>query len=151
MNYSYEILKAEPKHKFLGVRYFAEGRDDYFYNFNPEDWDSSSLTNLIEYHAQFVVAHWEYQETASETSALAVGTIGESSATSPSEPAAPTAPPPEQTVRWQRDAMLQETDWMILSDSPTPSQDWLDYRQALRDVPTQSGFPENVIWPTKPV
>lgn len=27
---------------------------------------------------------------------------------------------------------------------------WLDYRQALLDVPQQTGFPENIVWPTKP-
>lgn len=151
MNYSYEILKAEPKHKFLSVRYFAEGHDDYFYNCNPENWESSALTNLIENYAQYVVAHWEYQESASETSPLSVGTIGESSATSPAEPTASTPPSESQTIRWQRDALLQETDWMVLSDTQEVSQEWLDYRQALRDVPTQSGFPENVTWPTKPV
>ena len=34
MNYSYEILKAEPQHQFLSVRYYAEGRDNYFKNLN---------------------------------------------------------------------------------------------------------------------
>jgi hypothetical protein len=29
-------------------------------------------------------------------------------------------------------------------------QTWLDYRQALLDIPQQEGFPDNVIWPTKP-
>ena len=38
----------------------------------------------------------------------------------------------------------------MLSDSGTPSQAWLDYRQALRDVTSQEGFPNTVTWPTKP-
>lgn len=52
--------------------------------------------------------------------------------------------------RNQRDILLEETDWMVLSDSSTPSQAWLDYRQALRDISDQSGFPTSVTWPTKP-
>lgn len=150
MNYSYEILKAEPKHKFLSVRYFAEGRDDYFHNFNPESWESSALIELIEYHAQFAVAHWEYQETVSEISDLPVGTVGESSATSPADPAASVEPSQAEVMRWQRDAMLQETDFYALPDTPEMSPEMAAYRQALRDVPAQEKFPEVVDWPEKP-
>ena len=53
-------------------------------------------------------------------------------------------------VRQQRNDMLKETDYLMFSDTPEPSQAWLDYRQALRDIPTQAGFPINVVWPTKP-
>jgi len=33
----------------------------------------------------------------------------------------------------------------------TSSQAWKDYCQALRDVPAQSGFPDTVVWPEKPL
>lgn len=52
-------------------------------------------------------------------------------------------------VREQRDARLAETDWMANSDV-TMSDDWATYRQALRDVPAQAGFPENITWPVEP-
>ena len=52
-------------------------------------------------------------------------------------------------VRTQRDARLAETDYLALSDS-TLTDAMKTYRQALRDVPAQSGFPDNVTWPTKP-
>ena len=52
-------------------------------------------------------------------------------------------------VRSQRDGLLAETDWMGLSDV-TMSSDWATYRQALRDVPSQSGFPHDITWPEKP-
>lgn len=55
----------------------------------------------------------------------------------------------EQNVRAQRDMLLIDTDYWCLSDR-TPTQAQLDYRQALRDITTQSGFPDNVVWPTKP-
>jgi hypothetical protein len=54
-----------------------------------------------------------------------------------------------KNVRFQRDRELAATDWMGLSDV-TMSVDWATYRQALRDVPEQGGFPHNVTWPTKP-
>ena len=53
------------------------------------------------------------------------------------------------SVRATRDGRLAETDWRFRSDM-TPSQDWIDYCQALRDIPAQEGFPHNVTWPTKP-
>ena len=49
-------------------------------------------------------------------------------------------------VRTQRNKLLVDTDWRFRSDM-TPSQDWIDYCQALRDIPLQEGFPENVTWP----
>ena len=53
------------------------------------------------------------------------------------------------SVRKQRDDKLAETDWRYRRDQTT-TQAWDDYCQALRDVPSQSGFPWEVTWPTKP-
>jgi len=52
-------------------------------------------------------------------------------------------------VRNERNRKLTETDWRFRSDL-TPSPAWIDYCQALRDVPTQSDFPWDVTWPTQP-
>ena len=54
-----------------------------------------------------------------------------------------------QEVRAQRDRLLAETDYLALSDL-TLSSDMAAYRQALRDVPSQTGFPTDVTWPVKP-
>ena len=54
-----------------------------------------------------------------------------------------------QYVREKRNALLSETDWMALSDS-NMTDPWKNYRQALRDITTQEGFPFSIIWPTKP-
>tara|TARA_R100000329_G_scaffold78579_1_gene67402 strand:- start:346 stop:780 length:435 start_codon:yes stop_codon:yes gene_type:complete len=51
-------------------------------------------------------------------------------------------------VRIKRDNLLKETDWRASSDL-TLSDAWKNYRQALRDVPTQSD-PFNITWPTEP-
>ena len=52
-------------------------------------------------------------------------------------------------VRKERNELLAETDWWAVSDR-TMTQAETDYRQALRDISTQSGFPQNVTWPTQP-
>ena len=51
-------------------------------------------------------------------------------------------------VRLKRNGLLQDTDWRASSDR-TLTDDWRTYRQALRDVPTQSD-PFNITWPTEP-
>jgi len=55
----------------------------------------------------------------------------------------------EQAICNKRDKLLAETDWMALSDV-TMSTEMQSYRQALRDITGQAGFPYSVTWPTKP-
>lgn len=69
----------------------------------------------------------------------------------------PQPPTPEQVtyalseeVRIKRDTLLVASDWTQVLDAPVDQPVWATYRQALRDVPDQSGFPENVTWPTPP-
>lgn len=53
----------------------------------------------------------------------------------------------------QRNDLLYASDWTQITNNPlTPLQQeaWAIYRQELRDVPSQPGFPANVIWPTPP-
>jgi len=38
----------------------------------------------------------------------------------------------------------------MVQTAPVDSQEWADYRQALRDVPQQIGFPGDIVWPSKP-
>ena len=149
MNYSYEILKIEPRHKFLSVRYFAEGKDNYFKNFNPEDFSTEAIVEVIQNFFPNVKAHWDYQTTAAETADLEVGATAELTYTEP-PPTPKNNTSIESAKRIERDRLLQQTDWMMFSDTATPSQAWLDYRQALRDVPSQAGFPDNITWPSKP-
>ena len=56
--------------------------------------------------------------------------------------------PTEAEVRAERDELLAASDTMALADRITDA--WRTYRQALRDVPDQSGFPTNITWPVKP-
>lgn len=56
-------------------------------------------------------------------------------------------------VRAHRGHLLSETDWVVAMSyerGEAVPEAWANYRQALRDVPDQEGFPYNVVWPTKP-
>ena len=52
-------------------------------------------------------------------------------------------------VRTERNAKISVCDWRMLPDVLNGDV-WKVYRQALRDVPQQTGFPENVVWPVEP-
>ena len=57
-----------------------------------------------------------------------------------------------QDVRNQRNSLLAQTDWVVTKASETgvaETDAWKTYRQALRDVTTQSD-PDNITWPTEP-
>jgi len=56
-----------------------------------------------------------------------------------------------EEVRLKRNLLLAETDWTQVADAPVSQEDWATYRQALRDIPSQAGFPNEVTWPTEPV
>jgi len=49
---------------------------------------------------------------------------------------------------------LRNTAWAVASDDTTITRgqraDWMTFRQALRDIPLQAGFPTSIVWPTEP-
>lgn len=69
----------------------------------------------------------------------------------------PPVPPDAETlaadVRERRDELLRACDWTQLPDTALTGEQataWAAYRQALRDVPQQGGFPASVDWPERP-
>jgi len=53
-------------------------------------------------------------------------------------------------VRAERNNMLKDSDWTQVADAPVDKAAWATYRQALRDVTAQAGFPWTIIWPDAP-
>jgi hypothetical protein len=65
----------------------------------------------------------------------------------------PVLPDPEivaAEVRTKRNKRLADCDWTQLPDSPADHEAWATYRQELRDVTAQEGFPWEVVWPETP-
>lgn len=54
-------------------------------------------------------------------------------------------------VRDQRNVRLSDTDWTQVADAPVDKSAWAAYRQSLRDISKQTGFPWEITWPEKPV
>lgn len=62
-------------------------------------------------------------------------------------------PDTSDEVRQARNVELQSTDWWVIKAAETGGQisvPQAEYRQALRDLPSQVGFPYAVVWPEKP-
>ena len=58
-----------------------------------------------------------------------------------------------QAAKADRDRMIAGTDWIVTKaaeEGTAVPQAWKDYRQALRDIPEQAGFPFTITWPTRP-
>ena len=55
-----------------------------------------------------------------------------------------------KSVRADRTKRLADSDWTQLADAPVDQAAWAAYRQALRDVTAQAGFPWAIDWPVQP-
>ena len=64
------------------------------------------------------------------------------------------APATAEEVNATIEQMLINTAWAVAVDNTALTKgqraDWLSFRQALRDIPLQAGFPASVVWPTEP-
>lgn len=60
----------------------------------------------------------------------------------------------ESLARFHRDELLKMSDWMMNVDSPLTDEQKtlaLSYRKELRDISSQAGFPDSVVWPEYPL
>ena len=140
--YSYEILSADPETGSMEVRYARAGYEPVLAAV-PLPRVGRELEEIVAAYAPLAV--WEVAEVA--FAAVEVGASGELDLLV----AAPVADLAAQ-VRAERDMRLMQTDWIYLPDV-TPPEDiaaWKAYRQGLRDVPQQEGFPGEVSWPLGP-
>ena len=55
-----------------------------------------------------------------------------------------------KSVRTSRNDKLKECDWTQIADSTADKTAWATYRQALRDITAQAGFPWTITWPDAP-
>ena len=54
------------------------------------------------------------------------------------------------SARDKRNDLLAATDWTAMADAPTQATEMTNYRQALRDITSQAGWPTTITWPTAP-
>ena len=102
------------------------------------------------------IEHPDYGWIPFTASPTDVETLGREIFAAAQASAAPYVAPPVNLdalaarVREERDALLAASDWTQMLDAPVDQAAWATYRQALRDVPAQNGFPESIVWPVAP-
>ena len=126
--------------------------DPSCFHCNIELYDSSDSMELVEYVARGNDAadtgRWVYQQIIDGNFEGEISHIPSGVDPSTGQPI------PDITgdvACAKRNKLLGATDWTQSADVPQATKDkWAPYRQALRDVPQQAGFPHNIVWPTPP-
>lgn len=144
----------------------AKPDDKVFYRFDGESWKSEAKPTCAAECVGVVISHTTitphdeemrelirrfaqeegYREKRGEDLSWSVQKIPEKTEAEKREEA-------EKSVRAKRDSLISETDYLLASDYPISAEDLEAvkvYRQALRDVPQQEGFPFDVVWPDLP-
>ena len=118
----------------------------YNYKGNQYDW-LSDIRKVIWNEDRMVFGEWD-EETKKH--------FGVTEVNIPEPEVPPYVPTDEELaerIRRDRDEKLEETDFFVMPDYPSDPKDLEEvktYRQALRDITKQSGFPKDVAWPELP-
>lgn len=118
----------------------------YNYKGNQYDW-LSDIRKVIWNEDHMVFGEWD-EETKKH--------FGVTEVNIPEPEVPPYVPTDEELadrIRRERDEKLEETDFFVMPDYPSDPKDLEEvkaYRQALRDITKQSGFPKDVTWPELP-
>lgn len=55
-----------------------------------------------------------------------------------------------ERLRLKRDSLLKKSDYRVIADAPWDTAPWLEYRQALRDLPKTAKDPSKIVFPNPP-
>lgn len=148
MEFTYKVESYVPDEKRMFVVYTPTNTELAPYgnwvSVEDSDTEEQIINNIIQ---SCPLSKWE-----SPKNNAAQGLLGTSN-TVTFTPGPQNTVPPETAVRAQRDFLLSDSDWSQIPDNSLTTeqrQAWATYRQALRDVPNQPGFPDNVTWPVNP-
>lgn len=173
---NYEILQVDPPRKSVRVVYRAENELDYYTSvmwINPED--EAELQDSLADGARQARLYWnELEEARDYTLSSSTGQLPDyvieaqpefnslieklspvitktsELVTESWEKVALSTENLATSIKAKRNALLRATDSYALSDR-TVSAEMAAYRQGLRDLPEQTGFPSDITWPIRPL
>jgi len=141
IEYTYEIISVDQEARCMEVVYSSPGRQTFHIGARLP-YENETLDTILQMYSP--VAHWLEAEQKTQAPQISSGSLTY---------IPPTAPEPAHFARSRRNMLLTHTDWTQLPDAPLSQAQravWVAYRQELRDVPTQPGFPDQIIWPVAP-
>jgi hypothetical protein len=142
ITYTYEIISVDQQARCMEVIYAAEGYQTLHIGARLP-YEGETLEAIVQMYAP--VRYWEEQNTTVVT--VNPGQTGSVQILPPIVPSA------AEIALAQRISFLVNSDWTQLADVPLSAEkkaEWATYRQALRDLTDQPGFPENINWPVAP-
>lgn len=140
-----KIIKiADYRVCFPNCSFSLEGPDDDFLKYNNAKRinlyiDHDHKTHKLVPCEPYIDGEWVYTVKVEPLTAEEINSLNNSQA---------------QKIRMERNLLLQECDWTQCADvkmTDEKKQEWLNYRDSLRNLSEQQDFPWNIIWPEKPV
>jgi hypothetical protein len=152
MDITYKIENYYPLEDRVFVVYQAEGYEPLGgWVYIPETATSEEIVAAVE--ASAPLSKWRKGKNSAVAALLNQDRTGVAVESVP-EPVAPAATESAEVLsRRKRKFLLFSADWTQLVDAPLSDAQrtaWAEYRQALRDVPDQVGFPDQIVWPVIP-
>ena len=143
IKYTYKVLNIDTNGRTMEVKYTSPTHGEMnVYTRIP--YEGESLEAVIQQYSP--VAYWKEKDAVIQTIDIetAYGVIDYSDE--------PTLGERADQMRAVRNQMLLLCDYTQLPDAPASinKEAWAVYRQELRDVTSQAGFPDNIVWPTQP-
>jgi hypothetical protein len=141
---SYPLQEMDIKQLFPNTSFttdFSSGLPDGFVRVLPHGHScNTDLQNVTEGTPQFVGGEWQQSWVA--TDKYTAEQMAQQSADATAQKFL--------SAREERNERLAKSDWTQLSDAPVDKATWATYRQALRDITAQAGFPWTIDWPAQP-
>lgn len=138
ITYTYEIISVDQQARCMEVVYTSEGKPTMHIGARLP-YEGETIEAIVEMYAP--VRYWEEINTP-----VVTVTPGQSG----SIVVQPIVPNATEIALALRTQLLVNSDWTQLPDVPLSAEkkaQWATYRQALRDITNQSGFPDNINWP----
>jgi hypothetical protein len=142
ITYTYEIISVDQQARCMEVVYTSEGMPTMHIGARLP-YEGETTEAIVEMYAP--VRYWEEINTP-----VVPVNVGQSGTVVVPPPYVPSR---AEVVVAQRNALLANSDWTQLADVPLTAEmkaQWATYRQALRDITDQSGFPDQINWPGTP-
>jgi hypothetical protein len=139
ITYTYEIISVDQQARCMEVVYTSEGMPTMHIGARLP-YEGETTEAIVEMYAP--VRYWEEINTP-----VVPVNVGQSGIVVVPPPYVPSR---TEVVVAQRNALLANSDWTQLADVPLTAEmkaQWATYRQALRDITDQSGFPDQINWP----
>jgi len=172
---SYKITKLDQASSQIMVRYSKENSPDYYVRRAVSNFNDTLIHETAKEAVEEAISHWnklstttDFELTTDTGSLKEVVYEDEPSYNASTQKLVKSITETETTItegwtvqdftndelanliRSKRNVLLIESDSEMLSDR-NPTSEMIAYRQALRDIPGQSGFPTDVTWPMKPI